>query len=180
LGGIKDQLSQKPEINVFWEVSMKKLNAFSVAVVILLVAIPLAGQSESATQDNDFATTVKNIHDQYVERLLASDTEAWLSLWDENGVLMVDEAIMAEGKENIRTTMDGVFRACRYVVFEIQISKTYTNNNIGFAFGNWHYIYQYKSSGAKIYRYGKYVHIFQKKADGTWRIYLECYNKNAF
>ena len=157
---------------------MKKLTTLIVIAAMVVLAMPIGCQSKIRAEETMFAHIVKTIHEQYVASLLASDSEAWLALWDDDGVLMLDNAVMAVGKESIKATMDGLFKEFKYVEFDIQISKTHIDGDFGFAFGNWNYTYALKTSGAKTYRYGKYVDIIKEQADGTWRIYLECYNTN--
>jgi len=149
------------------------------AIFASLVMLSLFGRSTIAyAQQETFPAITRAIMDKYSKALLAGDNESWISLWDDEAVQMPDNALMIEGKQNIRTTNAYNLKVITWEVFDIEITKTYVDSNIGTVYGNFKYAYKYKS-GTRIERYGKYLDVLRKQSDGTWKILLDCSNLNS-
>jgi ketosteroid isomerase-like protein len=155
---------------------------------VLLVALiasltgPLlldAQDNASTAKEAAFAAAVESIMEKWSTSLLASDSDAWISLWDDDSVKLPINSRMIVGIENIKGGIEGElgFAIEKYEVVDIEITATHVDNNLGYAYGIFRTVHVVRP-GVKIDRFGKYVTIFKKQDDGSWKIVLDCSNLN--
>jgi len=111
--------------------------------------------------------------------MLAGDAEKWIALWDEEGVQLPPGAPMVIGRPAIKRGIEGSYAARKWEVFEIQVSGTFVDHELGFAYGNYKFAFQPRAGGARVLGDGKYETIFRKQADGSWKIFRDCFNSNV-
>jgi uncharacterized protein (TIGR02246 family) len=145
----------------------------------LIALLMLAGGNRSYAEKNDFSAIARSIEDRYSEALLAGDSESWISLWDDDAVMMPNEEMMIQGKQNIYTHIRSVMRILKWEVFDVQITKTIVGDNIGIVYGNYRSTEEFKTGGSRITLWGKYIDVLKKQADGTWKIIADCSNMNG-
>jgi len=157
---------------------MKKV--FLVALIASLTGPLLldAQDNESAAKQAAFAAAVESIMENFSAALLAGDADAWISSWDDSAVLMPNSSNMIVGIELIKGGRESQLGYRQYEVHNIEITETHVDNNLGYAFGNYREVYVYH--GVKVDRFGKYVTIFKKQDDGSWKIVLDCSNLNKY
>jgi ketosteroid isomerase-like protein len=150
----------------------KKLLLTLLMCIVSLMGVLVLGAQDTAREDA-FSGAVKSIMEKYSTSLLASDSDAWITLWDDNAVKLPTHDSMIEGKEHIKRNIESSLRIFTYDIFDIQITATHVDNNLGYVFGNYKYAYTYRSSGVRTDRSGKYVTILKKQEDGNWKIVLD-------
>jgi ketosteroid isomerase-like protein len=158
---------------------MKRVSILFLAVVLLGALIALGGcVTAGKTSPEAFRAAIKTNFDKYGDSLIAGDPDAWISLWDEEGVQLPPGAPMVVGKAAIRQAIGAGLSAVKFETFSIDIVGTYVDNEFGFAYGNYTYTAAPKAGGDKILVDGKYETIFKRQADGSWKIFRDCFNSN--
>ncbi len=126
-----------------------------------------------------FQKAVKEIYDLYSSTSLEGDVDRWMGLWDENGVQMPPDVPMRCGKDVIDALVRKDLQRVRYDTFVIDNDEATVDRDFGFARGNYHYSFVRNDTGVRYEREGKYLTIFRRQADGSWKIYRDCFNLNA-
>ena len=113
---------------------------------------------------------------RYSRSVAAGGAEAWIDLWDDGGIKMPPGAPAVVGKQAIG---DGarvrfVGRSARMTIDnkEVQVTGEW-------AFARGFYTATTTTAGEKRFVDGKYLTIFRRQADGSWKIYRDCYNSNV-
>ncbi len=150
-------------------------------IAVLVVAIPiLAGaQATAATSPEAFRAAVKAIWVKYSDLMMAGDVATWMNLWDVDAGQSPPGAPMRLGKDAIQKAEEEFFKTYRFGTFAIKIMGTYVDQEMGFAYGNYTYTLVPVAGGDKIPGDGKYETIFRKQADGSWKIWRDCFNSNV-
>jgi ketosteroid isomerase-like protein len=147
----------------------------------LLVALALLGGCTTVGKGNpdEFAAYVKATWDKYSAHMIAEDAEGWIALWDEEGVQLPPGAPMVVGRPAIRKAIDASYGSVNWEAFSIKISGTFVDHDLGFAYGNYTFTVQPRAGGPKVLGDGKYETIFRRQADGSWKIFRDCFNSNV-
>jgi len=136
--------------------------------------------SDPATDEADeFRKAVEEIFDTYSDAIMKADADTWIGLWDEKGIMMSPNSPAVVGKRAIaERKRRGNER--RIVVSQIiNIEETQVSGNLGFGRGTYTEIVQSRAGGATENIDGKFLTVFKKQADGSWKIYRDCYNSNV-
>jgi ketosteroid isomerase-like protein len=126
-----------------------------------------------------FAAYVESTWEGYSAYMISENADGWIELWDDDGVQLPPGAPMVIGKAAIKRAVDASYEALDWQEFVIQISGTFVDHELGFAYGNYTFTAQPRSGGPKILGDGKYETIFRKQSDGSWKIFRDCFNSNV-
>ena len=91
---------------------------------------------------------------------------------------MATEFPSINGKEELRPTIEGLFG-----VFDFElpytVDKVEVHGDWAFARSSFSYSMTLKEGGETTTRAGKELDVFKRQADGSWKIYMECWNYDA-
>ena len=114
--------------------------------------------------------TVTSVLEKYEAALNASDTDAVMTLYDENGVFMPPHSQSTVGAEAVRTAYDAVFHA-------ITLSVRFNIAEVVEMAPSWVFARTNSSGTARNHATGltstegnQELFIFRKAGDGTWKI----------
>jgi uncharacterized protein (TIGR02246 family) len=125
------------------------------------------------------AAAVKEIYSEYAASLNSGDLERWISLWTDDGVQMPPGAPTVIGKQRIRAAVKG---SLDQLTFDMEIPPSEEVRVAGdwaFARGNYSATMTSKQGRDAIEIDGKYLTIFEKQADGSWKIHRDVFNSNV-
>ncbi|MEE9189586.1 MAG: SgcJ/EcaC family oxidoreductase [Candidatus Neomarinimicrobiota bacterium] len=132
-------------------------------------------------QKQDTEADIAAINDLYNQSTLAcstGDVGLYLSSFTEDAVVMPPGFPAANGKEELRPIIEGLFD-----LFDLEL--LYTVDEIGvhgdraFASSSFQYSMTPKEDEETTTIAGKELDIFKRQADGSWKIYIQCYNFDA-
>ena len=115
-------------------------------------------------------TAIRNVMSSYESALNASNTEAAMPLYAEDGVFMAPNNQSAVGKASVRQAYDAVFKAItlkvKFTIVELVVMST----QWAFARTNSTGTQKINSTGATSHEANQELFIFKKGGDGQWRI----------
>jgi uncharacterized protein (TIGR02246 family) len=112
---------------------------------------------------------------RYQDALNASDTNAVMPLYAEDGVFMPQHSLSAVGAAAVRQAYDAVFKAIRLrVTFEVA-EIVVTSPDWAFARTNSAGTVRVSATGATSAEGNQELFIFRKGTDGTWKIARYCF-----
>lgn len=126
----------------------------------------------------DVSASVNEIWTRYSSAYNSGDIDSWIALWADNGVQMPPGFPPVLGKEEIRKRNQAVLDR---FTFDLRI----TNEEIGvaddwaFARGTYKATLTPKHGGERTHVDGKYLTIFKRQSDGSWKIYRDIFNSNV-
>ena len=133
------------------------------------------GLAKPAQEDDADIAAVKEVHNQYAAAVIAGDVDAWVSLWSDDGVRMAPDAPTFFGKEEIRASVEDGFDLFS-MQMTIDFAEVVVSGDWAFARGPYTHMLTPKAGGKTSSFVGKYLTIFQRQADGSWKIYIDCFN----
>ena len=120
---------------------------------------------------------IKEKINQYAVTVNAGDFNGWISLWTDDGIQLYPGAPARIGKEQIRAGMKPAFDQ---FILKIAITnhEARVSGDLGFARGTYTLSMIPKARGETIEYDGKYLTIFERQADGSWKVARDCFNSN--
>ena len=134
----------------------------------------------SADDEADvFRTAVRNIFDTYSAANIAGDTEPYISVHDKDIIKMGPNKPAVYGSSALEESKRKGHKKWKYESQDIKIEETRVAGDWGFARGTYTGTLTSKSGSKTINVDGKYLTIFKRQADGSWKIFRDCYNSNV-
>ena len=159
---------------------MKFLYQLCLAILVGGILV-LAGcvSGPTATEEDEFRKAVEDTFATYTSANVKGDVDLYLSLWDENGVKMSPGKPAVYGKKAIGEGKRKSAEKWAYVSQNVKIEEVQLSGNLGFARGTYTTSSKAKTGGATSDADGKFLTIFKKQADGSWKIFRDCVNSNV-
>jgi uncharacterized protein (TIGR02246 family) len=127
--------------------------------------------------DTDVAA-ISGLWKAYASALGDGDLDRWLSLWIPEGIQMPPGAPKRIGMQQIRegnSPLTDLFDS----VLDIVPDEIRILGDHAYSHGNFEYTMTPKEGGDAVSGQGKFLTIFVRQADGSWKIAIDCFNDNA-
>lgn len=135
--------------------------------------------TESVPEDEAFKGIVEDIFATYSSANMNADADLYMSLWDENGIKMGPGKPAVYGKSTIEEGKRKGYQKADVESQIIKVEEARVAGDWGFARGTYTASVKSKADGAVTKVEGKFLTIFKKQADGSWKIFRDCYNSNV-
>jgi len=149
------------------------LAVLGVLLVALLFLVHL--KSASAIQ-RDTPATLMNLETQFMNAAAAKGSVGYMSYYAEDAVELPNGADAIMGKGNIAPTM-GFLDQGNKLTWKPDFSDIAASGDLGYTYGTYVFTSKDKDKdGRPIVEYGKYVTIWKKQSDGSWKVALDMGN----
>jgi ketosteroid isomerase-like protein len=145
-----------------------------VAGILILSACSTMGKSK---MEADVAA-IDKIWEGYTAGVNTGNANLWLSLWDENGIRLAPDAPAAHGKAQILPGIQKAFGAFNLKV-DIKAEEIVILGDWAFSSGTFTRRMAPKAGGPEIFFDGKFLTLFKRQPDGSWKIFRDCFNSNV-
>jgi uncharacterized protein (TIGR02246 family) len=146
--------------------------------VIDSIAAKLHATISLYSVEDDMAA-IEEAMDLYALAMKTGDLDLWMSLYTDDTVKMAPDAPAAFGKEALRASMEPLFGAFTFeemAIFDVVIQLA---GDYAFTHCNFTATMTPKAGGESLYMDAKDMSIMQRQADGSWKIYWDCWNSNV-
>ena len=156
---------------------MKKL--FMIIAAIVYLSFIFSNTAFAGDEAVAFRAAVERIWKAYSAANVAGDTDSYMALCDEDIVKMGPNKPAVFGKAALEDRKRKGHQKWNYENQDIKIEETQVFGEWGFARGIYTATLTAKAGGKTIEVDGKYLTIFKKQADGSWKVARDCYNSNV-
>ena len=131
----------------------------------------------NSTADTD---AVSEVLSDYAKHVNAGDLDSWLALWMEDGRQMAPNNVPKIGIADIVAELKPVFDTFNLKMVISTIEDVYVHGDLGFTRCSYNLFATPKEGGDTIpYEPdGKALTIYKRQADGSWKIWFDCFNSN--
>jgi ketosteroid isomerase-like protein len=142
----------------------------------LLVALGCAGAPEEPAVDLQAERHALMKADQALFES-HKDIVAFLTLWAENAIIMPDDAPLARG-DAIHSTWEHLLSLPGFgLEWQANSAEVAEAADMGYTIGT--YELTVEIDGASVVTVGKYVTLWKKQADGSWKVVVDCFNADG-
>ena len=159
---------------------MKKSNWLH-STIILAIALAMLFSAISC-QKQDTETDISAINEVWNQWTLAcnnGDVELLMSLMDDNMVQMPPNAPTNIGKEAIRPGEEALLGLFDIELPPMSVEEVEVAGDWGFSRLTFTLSLRPKDGGETSTSSGKALSIFKRQADGSWKVYIDCFNYDA-
>ena len=144
------------------------------AVVLALFLFGCTTLTKGGTAADEEA--IREVWKTYSSARVAADAKLWLSLWDEQGIQM-PPGIPARGKDVLDETVPKGFVPGSVSTMNIYPEEITIAGPWAYSRGTYESERIVEGKTARVE--GKFLTIFKKQSDGSWKIYRDCFNSNT-
>ena len=141
--------------------------------------VPPAPATAPTTDPAEVAAAIDAVWREYEASQIAGDPDRWIALWAEDGVQLPPGSPPVVGKEAIDARDRSDLEVNDYSQFVITNREVEVNGDLAFARGDFMVTVAPKSGGDPMDFEGKYMTIFRRQPDGSWKIYRDIFNPSA-
>ncbi len=144
--------------------------------LLLLVALGCAGAPEGPAVDLQAERSALMKAD---EALFKSheDLDEFVTFWADDAIFMPDDAPAARG-DTIRTTWEHLISMPGFhLEWRATSAQVAEAGDMGYTIGT--YELTVEQDGAPMVTVGKYVTLWKKQADGSWKVVVDCFNADG-
>jgi ketosteroid isomerase-like protein len=127
----------------------------------------------------DFEKEAQSLWDTYARTMNDGDLDRWITLWDDDGIQMPPNCPPRKGKAAVLAAMRSDFRDYQLRKFTVIPHESAADRNIGYSSGSYTYVKVRISDGHETPIDGKFLTVFRKGSDGSWKIFRDCFNSNV-
>jgi ketosteroid isomerase-like protein len=142
----------------------------------------ITGSASAQTPGNDTDTTmIQTIWQRYAACVEKGDGAAWLTQYDAEGIQMRPDA-PARTKPELDAQVPAAFKArveANEVKMTINPAEIVVAGSWAYSRGAYVQDFTAKATGQTTHIDGKFLTIFKKQADGSWKIFRDCFNSNV-
>ncbi len=155
---------------------MKKYLLVVVLLSAVLVAAVACGSTDS---EEEVSAAVEEIFDEYEASVMAGDADRWMALWTDDPVQLPPDAPAVTDRETLHDSTKAEFEVVSYTEFDISVEEVQVAGGWAYARGNFTVTAEMTETGDIIPIDGKFLTIFKRQSDGTWKIHRDAFNSNV-
>lgn len=133
--------------------------------------------AEQAANSNIDMQQIDRLRDRHVAAVNAGEVEAWLACFTDDGIQLPPHFGANIGKMAVRGWSQGFLDlfACR---FSLSVDEVRTTADWAFERGRYTMHASPKNGGEPLDDSGKYITIYERQSDGSWKIARDIWNSD--
>ena len=147
-------------------------------LVFLLLSLLTACQSGTTSDTRADEATLRKLDDEWSKAVGARDVEKTISYYSDDAVVMPPNIPTLTGKEPIRalwkSMLDSPDFSGGWKVTKVEVARS---GDLAYISGNYEFN-EKDGSGKPITDKGKYLEVWKKQADGSWKCVADMFNSD--
>jgi ketosteroid isomerase-like protein len=144
------------------------------AGVLILACCTTMGKAKPQAD----VAAIEKIWESYTTGANTGNVDLWMSLWDENGIRLAPDVPAAHGKAQILPGMQKALGAFN-IKIDIKREEIVVLDDYAFSSGTFTRRMAPKAGGPETFFDGKFLTVFKRQPDGSWRIFRDSFNSNV-
>jgi ketosteroid isomerase-like protein len=155
-----------------------KLVLPAVAAILLaaVVFFPNAHSSASAAAKSD-SETLRQLEADFMKAAAERGSQGYMSYYAQDAAELPNGADVLQGKENIAKTMNFLDDKNNHLTWTPVYADMAASGDLGYTYGTIEFRSKDKD-GKPTVEYGKYVSIWKKQKDGSWKVVMDMGNSS--
>jgi len=149
-------------------------------VLVLIAVLSVAAWAGGAAEERDRDMIADNLQ-TYAECVSTGDAETWLALHEPQAYKMPQNQPMftiASVQDSQQGQFDGM-QAAYNVNMDIEPMDIHVEGDIAYAMGTYVIDMEPKEDAPPNVVDGKFLTVFRRQEDGSWKVWRDCYNNNT-
>ncbi len=144
--------------------------------LISLFALLLIGNSLAESKD---AAALRAADQQWEKVVAAKDIDKSVAACAADGSVLPPNALIATGPTAIRKVFEGFFALPGFkLTWNVDTAEVAKSGDLGYTRGTYELTFN-NAAGKPVTEKGKYVTVWKKQADGSWKVAADVFNADA-
>ena len=152
---------------------------FLIVVCMISFLVLISSCVSVETQKADFMAAIDKAAATYSSALNEGDIDLWLSIHDNDAMKMPQDAPSLVGIEAVEQDIRAGMENILFKDFNIINQEYEFFGDMGYVRGVYSMTLVIKANGAEIPFDGKFLTVYKKQEDGSWKIYRDCFSSNT-
>lgn len=145
----------------------------------LLLVLGMVSVIAAAKSGSSAADAIKAADQQWAAAAAAKDLDKSVSFCGLDAAILVPNAPAAEGPDAIRKWFQDVFNIPGFkLLWQATESAAAKSGDLGYSRGTYELSYT-DPSGKSVSDHGKYITVWKKQADGSWKVLRDIFNSDV-
>ncbi len=144
---------------------------------ILLIAVVIFPNVRSSASPTSGADTLLQLEADFMKAAAERGSHGYMSYYAEDAAELPNGADMFRGKESIAKTMGFLDDKDNHLIWTPVYADMAASGDLGYTYGTFEFRSKDKDGKATV-EYGKYVSIWKKQKDGSWRVVMDMGNSS--
>jgi ketosteroid isomerase-like protein len=141
----------------------------SALIFVVCLTLPGLGQVKAAE-------AVRTADQDWLRVFAAKNLDKSVAFFDEKGAMLASNAPIADSKEAISTLLTGFFALPDLKIsWHVDRADVARSGDLGYTSGAYEMTFK-DATGKPLSDKGKYVTVWKKQKDGTWKVLLDIFN----
>jgi uncharacterized protein (TIGR02246 family) len=154
---------------------MKNLYVMLIGMFCLITINVLAQNPDLA----QLKSNIEQMNKEYDQAMLSGDYNKINSFFADDALNMPSYSPMERGKDAISESTKKDLESTKYNSFTTKPMDVYGNGDLVYEIGTYQVNFTMQKNPTAMDDHGKYVNIWQKQNDGTWKIKVETWNSDS-
>ena len=151
---------------------------YSRNAVIGMALFATFGANTSAFAEND-AEVIRRSDIEWSNSAQSKDVDTWVAHYSPDAVVLSPNQPAASGNEAIRKTIGGLLGlpglSVKWRPLKVEVARS---GDIGYLHGTYELSFD-NPNGGRIEDHGKYVEVWKKQPDGSWKCAIDMFNSDV-
>jgi ketosteroid isomerase-like protein len=144
---------------------------------ILLVAVFLSGHASLSAVAKRDAGILLRLEADFMKAAAERGSQGYMSYYAEDAAELPNGADMFRGKESIAKTMDFLDDKNNHLTWTPAYADMAASGDLGYTYGTFEFHSKDKEGNPSV-EYGKYISIWKKQRDGSWKVVMDMGNSS--
>jgi ketosteroid isomerase-like protein len=155
---------------------MKSLMPVCLVTLLVVIAIvPFMSTSDTTAKAN--ATTLRRVETEFMKAAAEKGSQGYMSYYAEDAAELPNGADAIRGKENIAKTMGFLDQKDNQLTWTPDYADMAASGDLGYTYGTYEFHVKDKD-GRPIVEHGKYMTVWKKQKDGSWKVAMDMGNSS--
>jgi len=149
-----------------------------IIMLSVVVAFSLSVLSCQTPSNEGDIEAINSVTNEYIEATNSGDVDGWLGTMADDAVILPPNHPLVTGKEEIRSWIVTSF----FEPFNVQLSASHQEiliiGDLAFTYGFFSLSLTPKDGGGVIEDRGKFINIFKRQPDGSWKYHRLIFNSD--
>jgi ketosteroid isomerase-like protein len=127
-----------------------------------------------------FEEGIRLLYEEYGESLIAADADRYGAMWTEDGIRMPPDKPNITGRVAIQNGVRKALAEVKYLSFKVEVLEIVVSGQQAFGRGTFaNSVVKHFDHSEVIHRKGKFLSVFLRSADDSWRFHRDSFHIDA-
>jgi ketosteroid isomerase-like protein len=143
-------------------------------VVLFIMSLKLLAQDDMSNLRSKF----QQMEDNFADANKSGDVKTLMNFYTDDAILMAPYESMSKGRDETFTRNSKEMQGKKFQEFSGKVTDVFVSGDLAYEIGTYNVSFTTAQMTEPMKDQGKYVNIWQKQPDNTWKLKVETWNSD--